>query len=358
MNANLLTEGDIKNFATLDLNAAWSDYKALVSTNEPGNRPWSFSQVLKDRVEHKREGLLMQLGMTPVNLLAASRGMSFGSRDAALADMFFKTENRALFPEYILQKLFEEPIIGKRFATLDDVIGGRVFTQGDVMRRPILDDTEGPLLAKVGTGAGFPKTTLGISDTPSIAYKLGAEFDLPYETRRRYNIDMVEVWIRRVRQQMMKDAAKEAINVMVASIPATDTATSQVLKFTDMSDLSEDFNDGFDPSRWLIPVNMTKKMFALSEFKDPILFDRAKTGQFGPILGGDMKRIAADTDLGTDAMIYFDQLNGVLQQIEAGSEIQEVDKFITRQVDVVVVSLVTAFFRMFDNAVAILQLKT
>lgn len=352
-----LTAGEIKSIATANLSQAWADYKGHV--REEASGVMTFTDELRRWMPESAQSHFYD----PLQLSLLSRGFAAPGQElmkgmgSVSAAGFYEIENRPLFAEAIIRTLFEKPIQGNGYAQDSDVLADTILVNGGVAEYPVITDTEGPLLRRLSQAADIPLTSISVSASTSYLYDIGVAFKIPYSVSRRWGIDMLGIAVRRRGQQMRKDIADIVIAMLIDSISQTETGTT-AWKYDDISDVVEEVDDdGFSPNILVSSSTVKKALLKLSEFKDPLLFDRARTGNVASMIGCRLLKARSGAGLSTNLLAAIDGTQAAVQLIEAGSEISEADKFILGRSDVFTYSVSTAFFRTFTNAIKMRKLK-
>jgi hypothetical protein len=136
---------------------------------------------------------------------------------------------------------------------------------------------------------------------------------------------------------------------------AAPQAAPAAVSYDNLLDFYLDMED-FEATVWAAKKPMLKEIFHLADFKDPLLFDTAKSGKLPSTFGYSIKKFNwTESTLGDDMVIQLAK-NAALELIkEAGAELIETDKVIERQFQKTTISQVIGFSRIFKNAAMIFK---
>lgn len=246
---------------------------------------------------------------------------------------------------------------------LNEIVALTTPIVGDSYRAFYLtQDAPSQRFVRVGQADEVPVSKLVGSDHPIRLHKYGRALDATYEQLRRQRIDLVGLHIARIAIQAEIDRVAAGISVMVSGDGNTGTAATNfnlsaldaaatiptptikayltfklkwlnpyvmthVLVQSDVGVALQLLNTGTAN----IPLARIQVPLGLGEFTiiNPQLADRVRFG--------------VTTDAPASTIVGFDARFALERVVEVGSDIAEVDRFVTRQVNRIVITVVEGF---------------
>ena len=231
-------------------------------------------------------------------------------------------------------------------------------------------------MKRVTESAHLPKAKLRTRQQEVKIHKHGRAIEASYEVIRRQQIDMLALHIRRFGIQASKDKIAEVIDVLVNGDGNNNSATELTLTSLDSNAAA-----GTLTAKGWIKFLMEFEEFAC----DTIIADKESFLQIlltdlGTYTAADIlrllgqgatsgvslsvpqlpnqsinlfwnKTVAADTVIGLNKQYAIEQVT------EAGSEINEADKFITNQTEVLTISENSGYSKIFNEATKVLKIN-
>ncbi len=295
---------------------------------------------------------------------------------ADTVDAFYRTEESAvLFPETI-SRTVREAIV--QDTMLPWLIGQNTVITGDSYRTFYVDDQSSKQKKKrVTEAAELPRVTIKGRDQMVRIYKFGRAIEASYETIRRMQIDMLALHVRRIAIEVAKDKVEEIIAVirdgdgnnnaapvlrMKADLDSSATVgTLSTKAFLLFLMLFEEF-----PCDTLIAAKDAFVQLVMANIPNLSTVDLLKLLAQGTTVGisltapqlpsGDV-RLFWHKDI-PNLQIYGINRQFAIEQItEAGSDISESDRFITRQTSILTISENNGYSKIFNEATKILNIN-
>lgn len=300
-------------------------------------------------------------------------------KDPSTRALFLSTEDNALntwMRQYsdVAQPRFRQvaPAI-----PLEDLIAITTPIDSDAYRAFYLkDETEQERMVRVAQGMEIPRAKLIGGEVTIRLHKYGRALEVSYETLRRQRIDMVAFHIARMAVQSEADKVSSALDVLVNGDGNPDTA-AQVFDFTDM-DPDATVGDELSLKAWLafklqfknpyaVTTALTQEEAALQllmlntgSANIPLIAIQGASGfgSFRPINQGlaDAVGLGWTEEAPAGKIVAFDSRFALERVVEIGGEVSEVDRWITRQVQVLTMTEVEGYAVLDVNAAKVLDL--
>ena len=290
-------------------------------------------------------------------------------------EAFYRTEESAvLFPEYIARTVRQAIV---EDTMLPYLIGQSTVIPGDTYRTFYVDDQPQKQKKKrVTEAAELPRVTIKGREQVVKLYKFGRAIEASYETIRRMQIDMLALHVRRIAIETAKDKVEEIIDV-IKNGDGNDNAAPVYKQKADLwSGATENkvSPEGFllflmlfeeFPCDTIIAAKDAFIELVMANIPNLSTIDLIKLLATGTSFGvnltvpqlpnGDV-RLFWHKDV-PSKQIYGINRNFAIEQItEAGSDISETDKFITRQTSVLTISENNGYSKIFTEATKILRI--
>lgn len=279
---------------------------------------------------------------------------------AHTVESFYKMEESAvMFPEYINRQVKIGMLMGINTARMEDIVSTEFSIDSSVYRDISLDPATQVTKAKrVAEYAEFPAFELTYKEKAITIRKIGQALNVSYEVLRRIKIPLVSQHLQMIGLHLANDLATEAINIAIngdgnVNPAIADTiATPGTLLYSDLIDFSLNF-DPHDSTLWIMPKALIAKILRMSEFHAMGMGSTfPRTGEWITPFGNAMKRSSAVT---TGYILGCDRDFGLEKITEAGSELTESEKIISRQFTQIIVSMVIGFAKPWANAFRMLK---
>ena len=312
-------------------------------------------------------------GLTFSELLAATSPSTVEGLDAFEATLFARdinlkkdtvekfyrtVDDSILFPEFINRNVRIGMIgLSARDLTLEDVIATTTTIDSGVYESVNAIFAEKNLdFKKIAEGAPFPTVSITSGKNTIKLAKIGIAMDASYEVIRRMKLPLMAIHMQLIGKRLAKKMVAYAMYNIING-DGNDNAAPQsapaAVNYENLLDFYLDA-DKWEATVWTAKKAMLKLILKLNEFKDPLLFDTAKTGNLAQTFGYQMKRFNWDeTNLADNMVIQIDK-NASLEMIkESGAELIETDKVIDKQFQKTVISQVVGFSRIFKDAASV-----
>lgn len=318
--------------------------------DEASRKGMTFTEILGTVSPSKVEGLdafefaLMERGINP--------------KKGTVEQFYTSTDNSILFPEFInrnvriglTQSSQKEVVPEDLIAATSFIDGGlyetikAVFSKKDVEYNMIFQ------------GASFPSVTISKGDKEIHLVKIGVSLNASYEVLRRMKLPLLSTHIqllgRRLKQTKVAMAVYTLVNGDGNGNPAT--VSQRVMSYATLVEFLLAMSP-WESTVWFAKKELIAELLLLPELKDSGLFNTSGGG-IAKLLGNPLKKFEwPDTDLGNNQLFQVDK-NAALELVqEAGSELVETDKVITRQTEKMTISLVLGMSKIFDEAAVIFE---
>lgn len=276
-------------------------------------------------------------------------------------ERFYKNaEDSILFPEFINRNVrIGIAGLGRLDLTLDEMIATTTTIDSGVYQTIKAEfDAKKIDFTRVTEGAPFPTVSIASGKESITLAKIGIGMDVTYEVLRRMKLPLLAIHMQLIGQRLAKrNVAYAMYNIINGD--GNDNAAPQTaptaVSYDALLDFFLDMED-WEATVWAGKKAILKTILKEDEFKDPLLFDTAKTGEIAKVFGYNMKRFNwGETTLG-DKMLVAIAKNAALELVkESGAELVETDKIIDRQFEKTVISQVLGFSRIFKNAATIFK---
>lgn len=273
----------------------------------------------------------------------------------ALIDDFYRTTSSSvLFPEFINRNVKIGMQMGKREATVDDVIATTTTIDSNTYKSIALDDTDLDAdYTKVAESAEFPKVRIRIKEKEVSLGKIGLKIDSSYEAVRYSKVNMFAVAMQVIGRKLATNMVKEALEILINgdgnSNPAgsVTSATSGTLVYNDLIKLEEEF-DIFESDIWIGNKAAIFKILTLSQFQEPLIgAEFAKTGKFFSPLGN---QLLQNSGIADSLLLGFNKKAGIELVEVAGASLVESDRIIAKQLNETVISKTVGFQKIWNNS--------
>lgn len=302
--------------------------------------------------------------------------------NASTVEAFYRTdESKVLFPEFVAtalrESLFSDSI-------LPYLVGMTTSIEGNAYRTIYCKNTEANKKAarrkRVSEAADLPKSKLITAENTTKIWKFGNAIEASYEVIRRMKIDMLQLHIKKIGQQAGHDEVLDILDVIKDGDGNDNAATIYKAK-TDLDPeatagtLSQNAFIAFLLRFWpnkcnTIIANEAGLLQVLN-----ILFPAATASHMVALLVGGAAlpaRVEMPQGLFSNFVLLYepqveainnhpvvyglDQRYAIEKVIETGSDINEADRFITNQTEILTISENAGFNKIFQEASAILEI--
>lgn len=298
---------------------------------------------------------------------------------AHTVEAFYQTEqSKVLFPEYVATQLREALQMGSILPYLTTNV---TMIDSNSYRAAYLDFNEdakkASKLRRVTEASELPEATIKLRQKSVNIYKYGLAIRSSYEAIRRMKIDMLARHIRFIGMQIGLDETNEILELLQngdgnantaaekLSLSTLDSGATKLTRAAWVRFLLKFYPYGCDTVvagedalvqvlDILTPPNREKIEESLSENKSVTLNVQFPQGIFKPVTFlyyPDTPKVSTKNAIFGIARDY-----AVEKVLEIGSDIQEADRFITNQTQVLTISENSGFASMYPQAAKILTL--
>ena len=231
-------------------------------------------------------------------------------------------------------------------------------------------------LKRIGEGAEIPRVKLVGGEHSIRLTKFGRVLEVSYETLRRQRIDMVTMHIQRMAVQAEKDKVAAVLHVLINGDGNANTtpesfdlvgdldsaASTGTLSLKGWINFRMQFDNPYFPTTVLARDNVMLQMMLLNTGSAnlPLAMLPAMAGNFGftPINPGlaDGLRAGWTSDAPANQIVAFDRRFAIERVVEIGSNITEVERWTTRQVQTLAMTEVEGYAVLDAGATKILNL--
>lgn len=276
-------------------------------------------------------------------------------------ERFYRTtEDSILFPEFINRNVrIGIAGLGRFDLALDEIISTTTTIDSGVYETVKAEfDAKKIDFRRVTEGAPFPTVAISSGKETIKLAKIGIGLDASYEVIRRMKLPLMAIHMQLIGQRLAKRMVAYAMYNIING-DGNDNAAPQTdplaVSYDNLLDFFLDMEE-WEATVWAAKKTLLKTILKLDEFKDPMLYDTAKTGELAKTFGYNIKRFNwTETTLGDDMLVAVAK-NAALEMIkESGAELIETDKVIDRQIEKTVISQVLGFSRIFQKAAYIFK---
>ena len=216
-------------------------------------------------------------------------------------------------------------------------------------------------LRTVAEGAAIPESEITYGDRVVRLDKKGRGVIASYEVIRRMSVDMLRVHLQRIGERLGRNLDARLASVLISgdnsgsstAAATVDTATASTWVYDDIVNgfMTLTLDHYFTPTHLLADKTLCKTVLGMTEFRDSVLFDFAKTGNL-------------PTPLGAKLVPMADQAANKLTVLDAGYAVEklteqdllvESDKLINQQWDRTYLTVVTDFAIIYEKARVVVQ---
>jgi len=298
-----------------------------------------------------------------------------GIAASTVEEAFYRTEdNDVLFPEVLASGVREVYVTDPMLSSL---IGQYTTIVGNSYKTVYADDQPTKQsLKRVTEASELPKTKLVTRTQEVKIYKYGRAIEASYEVVRRMQIDLLALHVRRMAMQAAKDKVSEILTVIEDGDGNSNAAS--VIKLTDMDSAAT--SKTLTAKAWLAflmefeefaanTVVASKDAFLQIMLTDLGSFTAAQALKLlsegrtsgiavsAPQLPNGQINLFWHNDLTQYEILGINNQYAIEQVFEAGSDINEADRFITNQTQVLTISENSGYAKVFTEATKKLDLN-
>lgn len=272
-----------------------------------------------------------------------------GENSDTIDKFFATTDSAALFPEYIAravrQGVEESSVIDSIIATKTNINGLDYRTIASI---PTDAEKE---LNEVAEGVAIPETVIHTQEKLVTLKKRGRMLVASYEAIRFQKLDLFTVMLRQIGAHIGRSQFNDAIDVLLTdndgeSIQPLTVTTPNTLAYKDLVKLWSDLLP-YNMNTLIVGTDTMSQLLTIPELRD------AHAGLNFHGTGAMVKPLGANVLTNNEislSLIGLDK-NYALEMVTAGGIQTEYDKLIDRQLERAVISQISGFAKIFDDAV-------
>ncbi len=296
-------------------------------------------------------------------------------------DAFYRTnENKVLFPEYVARTLVQAMT---EFPIFKYLVAARTPIDSNVYKASYLDmddasNKKATEMKRVTEAADLPTAKLKLGETAINIYKYGRAIEASYEALRRMTIEVFNIHIQEIGAQAANNKVSEILTILRDGDGNKNEATKYKAK-----DLDSTFTTALTRTAWIkfllkfYPRNCNTVVAdedGLIQILE-VLYPKAEvSAKMDELLAGGLQtsvnlpqNLIANVTLlysphaekiGAKNAIYGLNRESAIEEIfELGSTINEADKFIKNQTEVMTISENSGFRKILKKSSAIMTLE-
>lgn len=253
---------------------------------------------------------------------------------------FACTESAVLFPEYVRRTIKQGM---DEASILDDIVAARSYTDGMDYRAFSITKSGN---STVSPGNSMTAAMVSFANTATTIKKFARRLSCPYESIRKQRIETFAVMLRSLGAWVSRSVNVDAANVLKTGVTASSKAGSS-LAYSDLADLWSSLRD-YNMTTIITTPAIMAEILALPEMKYCVN-DFYATGRVKTPYG---VTIIKCEGLSGTPMIGFDK-SCALEAIFATDVIVDVDKLLSTQCHEISCSIMVAFSKIANDAVAV-----
>lgn len=295
-------------------------------------------------------------------------------------EAFYRTdENKSLFPEFIARTLIKSMA---DFPLYNYLVAGRTPIDSNVYKAAYLDldeakNKKATEMRRVVEATDLPTAKLTLGKKAVEIYKYGRAIEISYEALRRMSIDMFRLHINRIGLDAASNKVEEILDVIKDGDGNNNAAESIKMKSLDSTatKLTRDawikFLLGFYPNGANTVIANTDGLLQILE----VLYPKVEVaGKMDELLSSGLnvktnlpQNLIGNTTLlysphiekigGKEAIYAIDRNNCISELVEIGSTINEADRFIKNQTELLTISENSGFMKMFKDSAKVLTIE-
>jgi hypothetical protein len=296
-------------------------------------------------------------------------------------EAFYRTdENKLLFPEYIARTLVQAMV---QYPVFQYLVAARTMIDSNVYKAGYLDlddakNKKATQMRRVTEAAELPIAKLKLGESAINIYKYGRAIEASYEALRRMSIEVFNIHLQEIGVQAADNKVAEILSIIKDGDGNNNAATSYKAK-----DLDSSFSTALTRTAWIkfllkfypracnTVVSNEDGLLQVLE----VLYPASTTaGLMDELLAkglnvsvslpqGFVSNVTllyspyAEKIGGKVALYGLNRESAIEEIVEVGSTINEVDKFIKNQTEIMTVSENSGFRKILKNSSAIMTLE-
>jgi hypothetical protein len=296
-------------------------------------------------------------------------------------EAFYRTdENKLLFPEYIARTLVQAMV---QYPVFQYLVAARTMIDSNVYKAGYLDlddakNKKATQMRRVTEAAELPIAKLKLGESAINIYKYGRAIEASYEALRRMSIEVFNIHLQEIGVQAADNKVAEILSIIKDGDGNNNAATSYKAK-----DLDSSFSTALTRTAWIkfllkfypracnTVVSNEDGLLQVLE----VLYPASTTAGLMDELLAKGLNVSVSLPQGFVSNVtllyspYAEKINGkvalyglnresaIEEIVEVGSTINEVDKFIKNQTEIMTVSENSGFRKILKNSSAIMTLE-
>jgi hypothetical protein len=301
-----------------------------------------------------------------------------GLKASAIDTFFLTNDNKVLFPEFVNRTI---RIAFSRNNILNALVGASHTVDSDLIKTPYMDrpDRKKTKKRRITEATELPKSKIGLREQMVRFYKYGRAIEGSYEAIRRMTIPMFQRLVEFIVGDAALDKAEEAIATLILGDGNNNAAPVDNLSTLDSAAAGKITGKAW--INWLMKFDVfaADTMVATKDaFVDIVLMQEPNLTAaqvLSLMVKGDLKSIPVNTPQFPDSpstllwhddipdanftgkkILAFNKAAGIEEYVEAGSIINEAQKYITNQTQVMTMTENSGYSKVFKEAARVLDL--
>ena len=278
-------------------------------------------------------------------------------------EKFYRTsEDSVLFPEFINRNVR----IGLAGLTGLDLSLTDIVATETTIDSGVYDSVNAAFANKdvdfkrVTEGSEFPTVTITTAKNSIRLAKIGLALNSTYEVLRRMKLPLLAIHIQLIGERIAKKNVAYGMHNIINGDGNNNAAPATAAAALSYAGLLKHYlsMDEFTGTVMAARATDMESILGLDEFKNPLLFDTAKTGTLPTPFGLPFKRFNwTESTLGNKLVPIISRKAALEMIKESGAELIETDKVIDKQLEKTVISNVLGFSRIFTNAAKVYTIQ-
>ena len=296
-------------------------------------------------------------------------------------EAFYRTdENKLLFPEYIARTLVQAMV---QYPVFQYLVAARTMIDSNVYKAGYLDlddakNKKATQMRRVTEAAELPIAKLKLGESAINIYKYGRAIEASYEALRRMSIEVFNIHLQEIGVQAADNKVAEILSIIKDGDGNNNAATSYKA-----SDLDSSFTSALTRTAWIKFLlkfypracnTVVSNEDGLLQILEVLYPASASAGLMDELLNKGLnvsvslpQGFVSNITLlysphvekidGNVAIYGLNRESAIEEIVEVGSTINEVDKFIKNQTEIMTISENSGFRKILKNSSAIMTLE-
>lgn len=304
----------------------------------------SFSQVLESQDPSSQYADTPMAGMDAFERQLKRFDIHVSGPNCDRVEKFFSTtESAVLFPEFVRRAVYS----GIENSVLSEIVAVQTKTESNTYLPGVFTDSAA-YGTRVNQGTEFPVSTYYEASTGVTMAKYGRTIKASYEAIRRQRLDEFGKLLRSVGVRLANTILERGVYAMEGGAAGSVELAGAELTYSDLVNLYGKFTD-FDMTTLMVSPTVAAKIMQMEQMKE---MASSQPNTIVLPFGAKMRKCAS---MSSDYVVGLDH-NFALEMITASDLVLETDKLIDSQLDVITISLRSAFRVLVPTAVYTLNL--